>query len=185
MSDKHNPYQLHADEFTEDDRSELINLNCGDEPWARAATQWMIGTEVRDSIEKYRTRVWLYRNDQGVIVGFGSLGTTRRRWPPPDGGYTNLLIIPMLGIDYHFHGQPPDPQQRFSNQILSHLRYEAIQFIKSDQDSGRLTLPLLLLYVHRENGRAIRLYEKFGFIAEPAGARGDLLIMIQKLPTKE
>ena len=183
MSDAHNPYQLYADEFTEDDRSELIHLNCGDEAWRRAATEWMIGAEMRDSIEKHGTRVWLYRNDQGVIVGFGSLGTTRRRWPPPDGGFSNLLIIPMLGIDHRFHGQPPDPQYRYSNQIISHLRFEAIQLLKSHQESDRSTLPLLSLYVHRENRRAIRLYQKFGFVAEGAGARADLLLMIQKLPT--
>jgi ribosomal protein S18 acetylase RimI-like enzyme len=87
----------------------------------------------------------------------------------------------MLGIDHRFHGQPPDPQQRYSNQILSHLRFEAIQLFKSHQESGRSILPLLSLYVHRENHRAIRLYEKFGFVAEPAGARADLLLMIQKV----
>jgi hypothetical protein len=127
------PYQLYADELTEDDRSELLNLNCGEDPWSRAATEWMLGSEVWDSIERHGTRVWLYQNDKDVIVGFGSRGVTRRRWPPPDGSYSNLLIIPMLGIDHRFQGQPPDPQRRFSSQILSHLRFEAIQLIKSHQ----------------------------------------------------
>ncbi len=183
MPDDDNRYRLYADEITGDDRPDLIHLNCGDESWARAATEWVLGTEVWDSIEKHGTRVWLYRNDKDVIVGFGSLGITRRRWPPPDGGYCNLLIVPMLGIDHRFHGQPPDREQRFSHQILSHLRFEAIQLFKSHQESGRSTLPLLSLYVHRENHRAIRLYERFGFLAKPAGVRADLLLMIQKLPT--
>lgn len=185
MSDEHNPYQLYADEFTEGDHAELIHFNCGDDPWSRAATEWMLGTEVRASIEKYGTRAWLYRNDKDVIVGFGSLGTTRRRWPPPNGGYCNLLIIPMLGIDYRFHGQPPDPHPRYSNQIVSHLRFEAIRLVACHRESGRATLPLLTLYVHRDNLRAIRLYKKFGFVEEPAGLRGNLSLMIQKLPSNE
>ena len=184
VPDEPNPYQLYADELSEDDRAELLDLSCGDdEPWSRAATEWMLGSEVWSSMQKHGTRVWLYRNHRGVIVGFGSLGTTRRKWPPPSGEYTNLLIIPMLGIDYRFRGQPADPRFRYSNQILSHLQLEAIQVFESHQRAGRSTLPLVTLYVHRENARAIRLYEKFGFVAEPAAARGELLLMIQKLAT--
>lgn len=182
MSDEPNPYQLYADELTEHDRSELLNLNCGDEAWSRAATEWMLGSDVWDSIQRHGTRVWLYRNDRDVIIGFGSLGITRRRWPPPNGGFSNLLIIPMLGIDHRFHGQPPKPHPRYSNQIISHLRYEAIQLLHSHLKSGRTTLPLLSLYVHRDNHRAIRLYENFGFTANPSGERGDLLLMVQNLP---
>lgn len=184
VSHENNPYQLYADEFTEEDLSELLDLDCGNEPWSRAATEWILGTDKWDSIQKHGTRVWLYRNDT-VVVGFGSLGITRRRWPPPNGGYCNLLIIPMLGIDHRFHGQPPDPHPRYSHQIVSHLRFEAIQLIASHQESDRTTLPLLSLYVHRENTRAIRLYEKFGFVEEKGGMRGNLLMMIQKLPPNE
>lgn len=183
MAEDENPYQLFADELTENDRSELLHLNCGVEPWSRAATEWMLGSEVWESIQKHGTRVWLYRNSQDVIVGFGSLGMTRRRWPPPRGEYANFPIIPMLGVDHRFHGQPPDPRHRYSNQIVSHLRFEAVQLIQSHQKTGRTTLPLLSLYVHRENLRAKRLYEKFGFVAENSAARGDLLLMVQTLPT--
>lgn len=181
MSDDYNPYQLYADELTTDDRPELIHLNCGDAPWSLAATEWMLGSDVWESIEKHKTQVWLYRNDKDVIVGFGSLGISRRRWPPPDGGYSNLLIIPMLGLDNRFHGQPANQKYRYSNQIVSHLRFEAMKLLEAHREVGRNTLPLLALYVHRENQRAIRLYEKFGFVVESSAARGSLLFMIQKL----
>jgi GNAT superfamily N-acetyltransferase len=183
VPDEPNPYQLYADELADDDRAELVHLNCGNEPWSRAATEWLLGSEVWDSIQKHGTRVWLYRNDSDAIVGFGSLGMTRRKWPPLSDDYLNLLIIPMLGVDHRFHGQPPDPRFRYANQIVGHLRFEAIQLIDSHGKAGRSTLPLLSLYVHRENRRAIRLYERFGFVAEPSAARGDLHLMIQRLPT--
>ena len=182
-SDEHNPFQLYADELSDEDRADLLHLNCGDEPWSRAATEWMLGSDVWESMRKHGTRVWLYRNDSNVVVCFGSLGITRRKWPPPSGDYSNLLLIPMLGIDYRFQGQPPDPRHRYSNQMVSHLRFEAIQLLDAHLKAGRSTLPLLCLYVHRDNRRAIRLYEKFGFDAEPSAARGELLLMIQKLPT--
>ncbi len=100
------PYQLFADEFVREDVGELIHFNCGNEPWAKAATEWIIASDVWESIRKHGTKVWLFRNVTGVIVGFGSLGITRRKWPPPDGGYCNFLFVPMLGLDVHFHGQP-------------------------------------------------------------------------------
>lgn len=185
VSDEFNPYQLYADELSDEDRADLLNLNCGDDPWSRAATEWMLGSDVWESMQKHGTRVWLYRNDSDIVVGFGSLGITRRKWPPPSGEYSNLLMIPMLGVDYRFHGQPPDPRYRYANQIVSHLRFEAIQLLEEHLQAGRSTLPLLCLYVHRDNRRAIRLYEKFGFVAEPSAARGELLLMIQKLPTAD
>lgn len=190
MSDEHDPYQLHADEFTQGDRSELAHFDCGkEEPWARAATEWLLGSDVWESMEKRGTKVWLYRTGSGVIVGFGSLGITRRRWPPPDGGYTNLLIIPMLGIDRRFQGEPPGQPShsrwRYSNQILSHLRFEASKLFQARRGAGRNTLPLLTLNVHRENRRAMRLYERFGFVLEHSVSRGDLCLMVQKLQVDE
>jgi GNAT superfamily N-acetyltransferase len=87
----------------------------------------------------------------------------------------------MLGLDHRFHGQPANQKYRYSNQIVSHLRFEAMRLLEAHREVGRNTLPLLALYVHRENQRAIRLYEKFGFVVEPSAARGSLLFMIQKL----
>jgi ribosomal protein S18 acetylase RimI-like enzyme len=38
-----------------------------------------------------------------------------------------------------------------------------------------------MLYVHRDNLRAIKLYQDFGFTVEPTARKGDLLLMIQKI----
>ena len=139
------PYQLYADLLTEEDRSDLVQFDCGSGKWAEAATEWIQGSDVWESMKNRKTRVWLYRNEQNVLVGYGSLGFTRRKWPPPDGPHGNLQIIPMLGLDHHFHGKPPDRQWRYSHQIISHLRYEAISTLPQHMVSGRSTLPLLIL----------------------------------------
>lgn len=183
VSEIENPYQLFADEFTEADQSELAHFDCGeadDAPWARAANEWLFGSDVWES-KKRGTTVWLYRLASGVLVGFGSLGLTRRRWPPPDGGYANLLIIPMLGIDRQCHAQPPDEEMRYSRQILNHLLYEASQLYQSEKERGRSILDLLTLWVHEDNCRAIRLYEKFGFAAVRSTAKKPMMLMVRRL----
>ena len=115
------------------------------------------------------------------VVGFGSLGLMRRQWLPPNGEFSNLQIIPMLGLDRHFHGKPPDRQWRYSHQIMSHLRHEAMQTLVEHIKNGRSTLPLLTLYVHRNNAAAIRLYDCFGFTQEPTASRGDHILMLQRI----
>ncbi len=181
MSEHSHQHQLFADELTTGDVSSLIDFDCGEEPWAKAATEWIIGSDVWESIQERKTRVWLYRNAVDVVVGFGSLGFTRRRWPPPDGGHCNFLFIPMLGIDRRFHGKPLERRFRYSHQILSHLRYEAAQLLAEHQTEQRSTLPVLALLVHKDHARAIRLYEKFGFSIEPDATRGEQLMMIQRI----
>ena len=181
MSDS--PFQLFADLFTEDDRADLVNFDCGDSAWAGAATEWIQGSDAIESITKRGTRVWLYRNEQDVVIGYGSLGLTRRQWPPPDGDHANLQIIPMLGIDYRHHGKPSDPEWRYSHQIMSHLRHEAIITLAEHVSAGKSTFPILTLYVHENNAAAIRLYQNFGFTPEPAARRGNHLLMLQRLET--
>ncbi len=177
------PYQLYADLLTDDDRPDLAQFDCGSGKWAEAATEWIQGSEVWKSIKNRKTRVWLYRNDRDVLVGFGSLGITRRKWPPPDGQHGNLQIIPMLGLDQHIHGKPPDRRWRYSHQMMSHLRYEAIRTLTQHVSSGRSTLRLLTLYVHQDNAAAIRLYQQFGLTPEPAARTNDHILMLQKLDT--
>jgi predicted ABC-type ATPase len=43
-----------------------------------AANEWITSSEVLDSIENFKTKVWIYRNSEedGSIVGFSSFATT-------------------------------------------------------------------------------------------------------------
>jgi ribosomal protein S18 acetylase RimI-like enzyme len=66
-------------------------------------------------------------------------------------------IIPAVGVDKRFHGQPPGPpEQRYASLILRDLIYEATLHQERD--------PLLGLYVHPQNTRAIRFYQRLGFL---------------------
>ena len=122
------------------------------------------------------TTAWLYRNQAEEVVGFGSLGPIRWRWPLPDGSYANLLIIPMLGIDERFHGKPPEEEWRYSRQIMNHLVYEARQM----SAGAKKPIEWLLLLVHSDNERAIKLYEKFDFVLIPDVTRGPAGHLVMK-----
>lgn len=177
---------LFADEFTAADQPILAGLYCGDEPWARASTEWIRSSEVLDSINGQGTRVWIYRNaeEDDAIVGFSSLAVTPwRKWPPPNGKRCRLLYIPQPGLDQKFRGYPPDPVWRYSNQIMEHLIGEArlpaqkIQIEKSPSKHAEL----LTLKVHRENAAARKVYERYGFELLPGFEDNEHLMMSHKL----
>lgn len=157
------PHQLYAVEFTEAHQARLRRFSCGDETVsARMANEWILGSSVFASRER-GTRVWLFETGRGEIVGFGSVGQAKWRCPPPDGNREDVVIIPMLGIDARYQGQPDDPDWRYSNQIMAHLLYETQRIVcEWDGDAARRPQRVVLL-VHPDNRRAIRFYERCGF----------------------
>lgn len=176
-------FPLYADPFTTEDESDVSSLNCGEEPWARAATQWITGPDVHASIAKHGTKVWIYRDENDSVVGFSSLGETGRRWPPPDGDRARLLMIPQLGIDQSFHGQPPDREWRYSNQLMNHLIYEARDWAmqRNENKAPKKHVKQLILLVHKDNKAAQRLYEKFDFVLVPDYERNEHFAMSHQL----
>ena len=151
-------YRLEAQEFSAELLPLVQGFDCGDEPWSRPVSAWIQnGDALADMANpKYGTRVWLYwlRNR---LVGYGSIGLTRRTIPPPAGPYVNVSIIPFFGVQRSYHRKPrwAARDERFAGQIMNDL-------IRAARDIGR---PLLILYVHSRNTRAKRFYEKFGFEA--------------------
>ena len=69
----------------------------------------------------------------------------------------------MLGIDARYRGQPPDPQWRYSRQMMSHLLAEAKLLSSQWTGDAKKRPEWLVLMVHQENKRAIRFYEQCGF----------------------
>lgn len=159
---------LFADELTRADLPFLANLDCGDEPWSRAATEWIRGSEVIDSIENRETKVWIYRNSEAdaSIVGFASLSVTGWfKWPPPGGKRSRLLYIPQLGIDHRYRGKPASPEFRYSNQVMEHLIGEAKKMAVQIREDKPLKkhVNLLTLRVHKDNTAAQKVYKRYGF----------------------
>jgi len=160
------PHQLVAVEFEKADQARLVGFTCGDNVWSRCVTEWILGSDVLDSMQR-GTRVWLFETQDEEIVGFGSLGPWNWRWPLPNGPKNSVLLIPMLGIATQYQGKPPDPEWRFSNQILDHIIAEAKQLATASAQRPRQ----LLLMVHRDNLRAMKVYERFGFQLIPGAER--------------
>jgi ribosomal protein S18 acetylase RimI-like enzyme len=145
--------------FTEELLPKVPGVDCGDEPWEREVSDWIKAPHgaggALDELQQ-GNRVWLYVNEGNEIVGFGSLGTTMQRWPRSKDPQIVVSSIPMLGVDRTFWGQPPGPvEDRYSTRILADLIAEA----RKHQDER----PILILFVHIENPRAIRYYERAGF----------------------
>lgn len=153
--------------FTKADLRDVQDFDCGDEPHELEVSNWLKGSDEQgvdsalNSIAHLEKpgRVWLYRHgDQ--IVGFGSLARTEWRWP----GKNNdpklpLSIIIWVGVQKRFWGMPAGPKEnRFSAQILDDLVAEAQLDAK--------THPILGLFVHKDNARAIRFYKEAGFSDE-------------------
>lgn len=167
------PHQLYAVDFTEADQARLVGFSCGDEIWSRHVTEWIVGSDALDSIKRYKTRVWLFETEDQTVVGYGSLGTSRWHWPPPDGPKAKVALIPMLGIDARFRGEPADPERRYSRQIMSHLIAEAQSVAREWNGDPKERPQWLVLQVHRDNDRAIRFYENCGF---------DLIPDVERVP---
>ncbi len=70
------PHQLYAVPFTETDQARMVGFSCGDELWSRHVSEWILGSDVVDSMKK-GTRVWLFETAAREIIGFGSIGTSK------------------------------------------------------------------------------------------------------------
>jgi len=190
LSDDSENCALFADELTPEDQQFLAGLQCGSEPWSQAATEWITSSDVLDSIESHQTKVWIYRDSEAdeSIIGFSSLAATNwKKWPPPDGKKSRLLYIPQLGLDKKFRGFPPDPEWRYSNQIMEHLIGQAKSLAKQikEEKPPSKHVELLTLKVHRQNIAAQKVYKRYGFELLDGFEDNEHLMMYHKLDLQE
>lgn len=139
--------------FTPDLLPKLVTFSCGTEEWQAEVSDWLklppgeggAADEVADG-----GRVWLYYNENGEVVGVGSLGVTLQRHPGTGVENTPASVIPYVGLDTKFQGKG------YSTPILRDLLAEAM----ADAEQR----PIVVLQVHYGNQAAERLYrDKYGF----------------------
>lgn len=148
--------------FTHDDLPEVQSFDCGEEPFAREVSNWLKGPLEADSAitsinhPQRPGKVWLYRLENGTLVGFGALAKSEWRWKGKKDPKIPLTVIIWVGIDKAFRGKPDGPREgRYSSQILDDLIAEALE--------DKQTHPVLGLFVQTANTRAIELYRRAGF----------------------
>jgi ribosomal protein S18 acetylase RimI-like enzyme len=145
---------LIAVEFTEQHLPQVQDFDCGGESYERELADW-IRQESVPAIAR-GCKVWLYVTPQKEIIGYGSLALTRWNYPEPSSKRVALAVIPAVAIQKQFWGQPDGPKEgRFSSQILDHLIVKAAYLPTAVQVLG--------LFVHPQNQRAIKVYERAGF----------------------
>src|SRR5262245_52712285 len=92
--------------FTADLLPKVQSFDCATEMWQ---------IEVSDGIKKPRGQggaldeidsgglsVWLYATQSGELVGFGSLGEGRQRWPKSKDAEIPCSVIPFMAVDRRF-----------------------------------------------------------------------------------
>jgi ribosomal protein S18 acetylase RimI-like enzyme len=138
---------------------DVQDFTCGDKPWQVEVAQWIKGESADNALKRMAqgTEVWLYRNANGEVVGYGSLGKSEWSWPPPKGPKQAVSIIPFFGVQTRFQGEPKNSPRnaRFAYQILMDLVAKAAAHGTS----------VLGLFVDEDNTRAIKFYELAGFMS--------------------
>ena len=148
-------YKLNRLEFCGELLPLVAEFECGSEEWETPLAEWISsGLAIEDMRPPRSSKVWLYKH-RGQIVGYGSLGKTRRPYPTATDPHRIVAIIPMVAIQSRFQGKPlrASKQEKFSGQILYDLISEA----------RKLGLPDLILYVDPRNVKAKKLYHKWDF----------------------
>jgi len=153
---------LRKHEFTEADWPEVQSFDCGDQPSEREVSRWLTGGAEEDSAlrairDKDRpAKVWLYKLEDGTLVGFAATAKTHWRWRGKKDPKVPVTILIWLGVDVRFRGLPAgSPDGTYAAQILSDVAAEAVE--------EKEEYPVLGLCVQEDNARAIRFYEREGF----------------------
>ena len=90
------PDVLIAIELTPEDLLRISGFDCGTETYQSDLAVWP-NTEAELCMQR-GTTVWMYVNQIGDTVGYGSLGTTNWRYPDSKSKRIPILIIPAVAL---------------------------------------------------------------------------------------
>jgi ribosomal protein S18 acetylase RimI-like enzyme len=154
-------FDLRVQPFSASLLAEVRDFHCGDQPWETEVSRWLTESAIDDCAVKWMergTKVWLYRAENGEIVGYGSLGSTKWRMQPNEPRQP-VSIIPSFALAASFQGEPRHlpSEERYATRIMRDL------IAKADSLAPRI----LGLFVDKHNARAIAFYSRIGFQALP------------------
>ena len=151
---------------TDLDLPEVQAFSCGPDRWDIEVATWIKSRSGSNSaledMRQFGTEVWLYRTEEGELVGCASLGENTWSFPPPKGPKMLINYIPFMGLVQAFQGKPDGvaKDDKFAYQIIDDVIEYAVE-----KTAGRPDLsPAVGLSVDRDNKRAIRFYMNRGFV---------------------
>lgn len=150
-----------------------VSFECGTTEFALRASEWICGQGCWDSTRKFGTKVYVFRDsDTGKTVGYGSVGTTKKKLSNASVFASTVAIIPMIAVCLEFQSTVnPDTGRNYSVDIMAFLI----------QKAAVLDCDLLILYVDMSNEKAVALYEKMGFQKTEIPARESYIAMAKRI----
>jgi ribosomal protein S18 acetylase RimI-like enzyme len=122
-----------------------------DWPFPDSYVSRMLRDDIPERVRRGTGRIWIYRDPDGQIVGFGTLDV-RDHYGAYTGGKDHPYI-PLLAVN------PTIASRGYGTSIVRHLIHVAN--VLAGGPCG--IHDVLFLDVYTDNERAIRLYEKCGF----------------------
>ena len=131
-------------------------------PYQKEVSKWLKNPIGEDGAltsvnnRKKPGKVWLYRLPNGTLVGFGALAKSSWRWKGEEDPRIPVTMVIWYAVHKDFQGKPEGNREgHYSFQIFDDLVNEAY--------GDQIDRPLMGLYVHHRNKKAIELYRDFGF----------------------
>lgn len=159
--------------FQESDLSlpEIQDFYCGAERWDREVAEWIKSSEGENSVlvdmQRYGTKVWLYRTEKRDLVGYGSFGEKTCTWPAKSKQKELVGYVPFVGVQEDFKGQPEeaDRDDQFAYQIIDDLIAHAA--------TQTHLFPVVMASVDRENRRSLIFLCKYRNFVDTQTPRTD------------
>jgi hypothetical protein len=155
------PSNLQKEPFTAAKLDEAQQFECGDRPCQKEVSDWLKrplgedGALTSISNRKKPGRVWLYRLDE-TLVGYGALAKSNWRWQGEEDPGIPVTMVIWYAVHKDFQGQPPGPRE-------DHYSFQIFDDLVAIANKDQIESPLMVLYVHNENNKAIAVYHDYGF----------------------
>ncbi len=137
---------------SEADYQSLLSWPFADEPFYQGQVKRLLQNDIPFRVMYSSGIVWVYRDPEGNVVGFGTFDVCKDYEQFTGGKYHSY--IPLLAV------HPAFQKRGHGRSIVEHLIAEAMLIAQSPADFS----DLLFLDVYTANQAAVSLYAKCGFV---------------------